>query len=222
MDDDIIHVSEEQFENLYEKSQVLGKTISDNQISTQQKVTSFTGIDRLGNFESVTKDVLQSQQIRGKQLYVPSSIRSVKVTGNIRNSYVISEISHTSVFKLNTPVTHLTITNCSEVVIVITGTSLTGIECINSRDIVIDCELYNFVRTTTSNDCKLTGKCDDNTLFDIRNCFDIYVNGERMSGNMFTESRFKRRENKFEPLTEDEDFYGSPKSVPNLSLLKLW
>lgn len=221
-EDDIFSVSEDQFTNLYEQVQPLGRTISNAQLHAQSQVTSFTGIDRLGVFEEVSKLKMDSQEIRGKQLFVPTSTRSVRVSGDMRNSYVISEIGHTTVFRFESPLTHLTITHCQGIVIVIKGTPLTGIECISSQDVVIECDSYNFVRTTTSDSCRLTGKCNANTLLDIRNCNDVYLNSERIEGNIFTESRFKMNENSLEKVDISEDIFFRPSSLPNTSIMKLW
>lgn len=221
-DNDLFSVSIDQFTELSEKVKPIGRTISDSQIKTQNQVASFTGIDRLGVFDWVSNTKMDSREVRGKQLFVPMDIRSIKVTGDTRNSYVISEIDHVTVFRFESPITHLVITHCYGIVIVIKGTPLTGIECISSQDVVIECDSYNFVRTTTSDSCRLTGKCDVDTLFDIRNCNDVYVNGERIKGNVFTESRFKMNDSYLEKVEASEDIFIGPSSLPNTSIMKLW
>lgn len=206
-------------DEVFEKGLRIGKTIGEQQLRTQGHITSFTGT--VTRFEKA-KSTMDSSKIHGQQLYVPTSLRSFKVVGSTRGSYVISEVDTTTVFRFTSPVTHLTITNCSNLVIVIQGRSIAGIECINSRNIVIDCESYDFVRATTTYNCQLNGLCHADTLVDMRNSTDIHFNGNPIEINAFTEGRFKMKGGGFRRLSIEEDISATSKSAPNVSVLKLW
>lgn len=209
----------ESIDDITEKAYRIGTMIGTQQLRTQSQVTSFVG--NISHF-CHTKNVVDSSKIHGQQLYVPSNVRSIKIIGNTRGSYVISNIRSTTVFRFTSPVTHLTITNCSDTVIVIQGRSIAGIECINSRNIVIECESYDFVRVTTTYNCQLNGLCHADTLLDVRNSMDIHFNGKPIHTNVFTEGRFKVVNDTFEQLPWEEDISATSKSAPNLSVLKLW
>lgn len=219
MGDDSYRFTSDSMEDIAEKGLRIGEAISVQQLQTQRQVTSFTGT--VSHFRRA-KNMLDSSKIRGDQLYVPNNVRSIKVVGNTRGSYVISEVSTTTVFRFTSPVTHLTITNCSDIVIVIQGRSIAGIECINSRNIVIECESYDFVRTTTTYNCQLNGMCHADTLLDIRNCMDIHFNGKSIQTNVFSEGRFKIVNDTFQRLSWEDDISATSKSAPNISILKLW
>lgn len=227
LDVDLDTFTEEDILFMEEKTQSLSKTISDSQISTQMNVTSFCGYDRLEKFEKVNNNYLNSDKIKGKQLYVPRSIRNIKITGDERNAYVLTEIKNTTLFNFQSPVTHMVITNCKGIVIRVGGKLIAGIECINSSDIIIECDSHSFVRTTTSNSCKITGKTNNDTLIDVRNCFDIYFNNERIETNIFTEGRFKGENGKKGglrrvPSSEDLLHKPFPNSMPNMTFMKKW
>jgi len=215
---------ENEFAFLKQKTENLCEKISKKQLQTQSNVVSFYGVDKKNKFHSISNNKMDSLEIKGDQFFVPKSMRNIKIKGNEKNSYVLSEIKNTTFFKFNSPVIHLTITNCENLVIKIKKNSLTGIECINCTDIVIDCESHSFVRTTTSSYCEISGDLNENTLIDVRNCNDIFFNKEKIVGNMFTEGRFRKRNGELYLIPIEEDLLSRPfyHSMPNMSLMKMW
>lgn len=218
------NLDEDQFDSLKTKAENLSEIVSKNQLRVQLNVVSFYGVNRKNKFDPVINNVMESLEIKGKQIYVPKSVRNIKIKGNEKNSYVLSEIVNTTFFEFESPVIHLTLTKCQNLVIKINEKSLTGIECINCSDIVIDCESHYFVRTTSSSHCEISGDLNENTLIDVKNCDDIYFNKERIEGNMYTEGRFKKRDGKLNLISSKEDFLFRrfATSLPNTTVIKMW
>ncbi len=231
---DFDQVTDDEMSGLMDKAASLGKNICEKQLSTQGKVTSFCGRNRLNSIPSIKSNLLKIDQILGKQLFVPMSYKLIRVleAEGVSCSLVLAEIKHTLVLDIKCRLHQLTITNCSNLVIRMERAPIAGIECINSKNINIDAENQNFLRATTTSDLKISGHCNSESLLDIRNCLDVHVNNERIDAGIYTEGRYKRSlENdtfvKLSPRTDhlsgtscDENQPRGARSLPDISLLK--
>lgn len=219
---------------LTDKSQVIGGEVAKNQLSTQSHVISLCGRNRKGTFPTLRnpKNVNLSS-LRGGQFFVPESTRLIKISekaGVPGAPFVISEICHTTVIDFDCIITQLIVTNSHNIVIRMKKAPIAGIECINSSNIIIDADSCNFVRAITSSDVKVNGECDGDVLLDMRNCIDVFVNGEKIEVGMYTEGRFSfsPQDKSFLRLEKKHDIYrvgGSDapdggKQMPNLTFLK--
>jgi hypothetical protein len=220
-DDQPIHITEEQYEGYQDAAYHIAKKVSDHQISTQNKVV-YISANEGTRLTPVIKDVMT---IMGEKCYINPSMTLLKIYGLVSSSYVLTGIQMVKpiVIEIHNKVSHLTITNCKNIIIKITNTSFAGIECINSKKINLSVKSINFVRVTTSEDVKMTGEIDKVTVLDIRNSINIVINTDLIPGCLFNEARFRYKKGILSKINEDDDIFSSGNlSLPNLTLLKLY
>lgn len=214
--------SDTELSELQEKSEHLGKVIGKSQLSTQGNVISLWGRNRMGTIDTLTLSVIDAEEARGNQYHIGCSQKILRVNGTPTTavSVVLSEIKHKMVIEINVPLSQVTLSNCSDLVLNLKHHPVAGIECINSKDLIICSDDTSFIRATTSCGVRLKGESDD-LLLDIRNCEDIYVNNERIQACMFNEGRYRNGSDGFKRLSASKDvFSGKASSLPNMSIRK--
>ena len=159
----------------------------------------------------------------GRKCRIDTRLASVRLSGNSSASYVFSCIEPVRPLIINIchKVSHITITNCSNLIIKLINTSVAGIECINSNKVNISVKTITFLRITTGSEVNVCGLCDSSTILDVRNSINVKVNNDNIPISMFSESRFCYKEEILYRMRDNEDIFSSGNlSLPNISLLK--
>ena len=218
LDIDFDKMNEDEQNLMKEKAYHIARKVSDHQIETQSKVVYINDADGIKLTPLV--DVLS---IMGKVCYIHPTMTLLKIVGSTSSSYVFTNIKMVRpiVIDITNKISHITVTNCKNLIINVTNTSFAGIECINSRRINMTVKSINFVRVTTGSDINIYGLCNDSSMLDIRNSINVSVNNQIIPGCMFNEDRFCYQNDRFLKVKEDDDIFSSGNlSLPNITLLK--
>lgn len=220
-DDMPTYITEDQYESYQDTAHQLAKKVSDHQISTQNKVVYISQHNGV-KLSPVVSDVME---IMGEKCYINPAMTILKIYGLVSSSYVLTGIQMVKpiVIEIHNKVSHLTVTNCKNIIIKLSNTSFAGIECINSKKINISVKSINFIRVTTSEDINIVGETNTTSILDIRNSINIIINTEVVPGCLFNEARFSYKKNVLTKLTEEDDIFSTGNlSLPSLTLLKLY
>lgn len=222
MDIDFDNLTEEQHDDLMGKAFSIARKVSDSQIDTQNKVVYISNRNGINLSSNIVDDVTT---IMGKKCYISPKMTLLKIFGSVSSSYVLTNIQMVRpiVIEIHNKVSHITITNCKNLIIKIFNTSFAGIECINSRKINLSVKAINFIRVTTGSDINLYGECDETSMLDIRNSINITINSQLIPGCMFNEDRFSYSKGEFHKVKETDDIFSSGNlSLPSITLLKAY
>lgn len=215
LDIDFDKLNEDEFEHINNKAHTIADKVAKNQINTQNKVIYISPNNGI-KLESIVEDI---SSIMGQKCKINSN---VTLLGTCYASYVFSEIKAVRpiIISIEHNVSHITITNCSNIIIKSKKPAVAGIECINSMKINICVKKITFLRITTGSDINVHGLYDNSTILDIRNSTNIYVNNDNIPICMFNEARFSYNPSLYIMKDEEDIFSSGNLSLPNISLLK--
>lgn len=223
--------------------------ISTNQLKTQSRVTSFYGYNMEGAHQEIEGSTIDIDEYMGRELVIRKYKENLNIVGIDAGGLVFANINkapppkmvynHTTrektvikKYKLNRPhrvminidakITSLVITNCYDIIFSLSDKVKTSIEIINSNDIVLKLNGFNFFRSVTSDNIKINDVIDEHTVFDIRKSSHIFINDVDMFCSPFGENRYHYVDGMMIILRGNEDIFNikGSRSFPSIMMIK--